>query len=300
MDRHYWQRYLGALDPATDYHEMYRVLVTHEFPWDFNQSLSFALFRTYAVPSIGTLLYRTGEFLSRPQKRYDDTVILLDTILEHSLDAARGRQAVRRVNQMHGAYSISNDDLRYVLATFVVMPDRWLRDYGWRRLTDCERAASANYYRNLGRHMRISEIPETFADFEELLDRYENHHFRYDAGGRTVADATLDLLTTFPLNRLAPRRLVHRFAFALMDDRLLDAFRYPRPSPADRVLARAALRARSRFVRARPPRMEPLYARELPQVRGYPHGYDVRALGTFPGRGTREPTASEPGPATPR
>ncbi len=227
-------------------------------------------------------------------------MILLDTILEHSLDAARGRQAVRRMNQMHGAYSIATDDLRYVLATFVVMPDRWLSDYGWRRLTDRERAASANYYRNLGRHMRIRDMPETFGDFAQLLERYEIDHFRYDAAGRTVADATLDLLTTFPLNRLAPRRLVHRFAFALMDDRLLDAFRYPRPSRADRAVARAALRARSRYVRARQPRMEPLYARQLPQVRGYPDGYDIRELGTFPERGGRDSTAGEHGPAVPR
>jgi hypothetical protein len=180
------------------------------------------------------------------------------------------------------------------------MPDRWLNDYGWRRLTDGERTASANYYRNLAAHMKIRDVPATFAEFCSLLDRYEDEHFRYDAAARTVADATLDLLTTFPLNRLAPRRLVHRFGFALMDDRLLDAFRYPRPSRADRALARAALRARSRYVRARPPRMEPFYARQMPQVRSYPGGYVVTELGTFPQRGTREPTASERGRATPR
>jgi hypothetical protein len=299
MDRGYWQRYVAALDPATEFHEIYRVLATHEFPWDFNQSLSFALFRTYAVPSIGSLLYRTGEFLGRPQKRYDDTVILLDTVLEHSLDAGRGREALRRMNQMHGAYPISNDDYRYVLSTFVVMPDRWLADYGWRPLSDAERTASANYYRNLGRHMGIRGIPETFAAFSDLLDGYEKDHFRYDAGGRAVADATLHLLSTFPLNRLAPRRLVHRFAFALMDVRLLDAFRYPHPSRADRAVARAALRARSRYVRRRPPRMQPLYARQLPQVRGYPRGYDVNALGTFPARDGRGSAAWAPAPTTP-
>jgi hypothetical protein len=300
MDRHYWEHYLAALDPASDYHEMYRVLVTHEFPWDFNQSLSFALFRTYAVPSIGSLLYRTGEFARSPQKRYDDTVILLDTILEHSLDAARGRDALRRMNQMHGAYAISNDDLRYVLATFVVTPDRWIEDYGWRRLTDAERTASANYYCNLGRHMGIRDLPETFLDFAALLDRYEQEHFAYDAAGRAVADATLRLFTTFPKNRLAPRRLMYRFSYALMDDRLLRAFRYPHPSRVDRAVARAALRARGRYVRTRPPRMQPLFARQLPQVRGYPDGYDVTTLGTFPERGIPGPAAEAPGPTMPR
>ena len=33
---------------------------------------------------------------------------------------------------MHRSYDISDDDLRYVLATFVVTPIRWLDAYGWR------------------------------------------------------------------------------------------------------------------------------------------------------------------------
>ncbi len=57
---------------------MYRTLVMYEFPWDMNQALSFALFRTYAVPGIGGLLDATGEFTARTQKRYDDTALLLE------------------------------------------------------------------------------------------------------------------------------------------------------------------------------------------------------------------------------
>ena len=49
-----------------------------------NQALSFALFHTYAVPSIGSLFRaRTGEFIARTQQRYDDTTLILDAVLEH-------------------------------------------------------------------------------------------------------------------------------------------------------------------------------------------------------------------------
>jgi hypothetical protein len=89
------------------------------FPWDMNQSLSLALYRTYAVPSIGRLLGHTAEFTERTQKRYDDTALILDTVLEHGLASEPGRAAIRRMNQMHGAYPISNDDKRSVLCTFV-------------------------------------------------------------------------------------------------------------------------------------------------------------------------------------
>ncbi len=42
MDRHHWSRQISRLDPAGDYEQIYRILVSHEFPWDMNQSLSFA------------------------------------------------------------------------------------------------------------------------------------------------------------------------------------------------------------------------------------------------------------------
>jgi hypothetical protein len=105
------------LDPETDHEQIMRILVHHEFPWDITQALSFALFRTYAVPSIGRLLHETGEFTRRTQKRYDDTALLLDEVTEHGFADPAGRAAVRRINQMHAMYDISNDDLRYVLST---------------------------------------------------------------------------------------------------------------------------------------------------------------------------------------
>src|SRR3954452_17523791 len=180
MDRYAWARKSASLDPVEDAEQISRILATHEFPWDITQALGFALFRTYAVPSIGRLLYETGEFTGHTQQRYDDTGLLLDAVIEHGLGTAEGKAAVRRINQMHGMYDISNDDLRYVLSTFVVMPVRWLDAYGWRPMSAKERTASTEYYRALGRHMAIKEIPTTYDEFERLLEDYEAAHFAYD------------------------------------------------------------------------------------------------------------------------
>ncbi|UOY03278.1 oxygenase MpaB family protein [Blastococcus sp. PRF04-17] len=275
-------RRIERLDPGRDHAEIYRLTGGYEFPWDMTQALSFALFRTYAVPSIGALLARTGELTEHTQKRYDDTVLILDAIVEHGLDSPVGRTAVRRMNQMHRAYDIGNDDLRYVLATFVVTPIRWIDAFGWRRMTEIERIASANYYRELGRHMAIRDIPATWQSFARLLDDYERRHFGVDPGGRTVAEATLALLATFPPNHLLPERLVRQISLATMDAHLLDALGFAHPAPAMRALVRAGLRARGRMVRFLPPRAAPFHARQLPQIRSYPAGYDVAALGTFP------------------
>ena len=58
MWRTSWSDRIERLDPEHDHLEVHRLVCTHEFPWDTLQALSFALFRTYAVPSIGALLDR--------------------------------------------------------------------------------------------------------------------------------------------------------------------------------------------------------------------------------------------------
>jgi hypothetical protein len=281
--RHHWARRSEQLDPARDHHEISLHVSAYDFPWDNLQALSFALFRTYAVPSIGRLLARTGQFTGHVQKRYDDTGLLLEEVQRHGLGSTRGRSAVRRINQMHAMYDISNDDFRYVLATFVVVPKRWMDAHGWRPLTPHEITATTNYYRELGRHMAIRDLPEDFAAFERLLDDYEREHFAYDPDARRVADATLDLMTTFPPNNLAPSWLVRRFAYSLMDEPLLRAFGYPVPSRPERAVFTGAMRLRARLLRLFRARAHPKWVSEYGYFRTYPAGYDIDHLGTFPG-----------------
>ena len=290
LPRHHWARRSEQLDPVRDTREISLHVSAHDFPWDNLQALSFALFRTYAVPSIGRLLDRTGEFTERVQKRYDDTGLLLEEVQRHGLRAVgRGRSAVRRINQMHGMYDISNEDLRYVLSTFVVMPKRWMDDFGFRTMTPNEVAATTNYYIDLGRHMNIKDLPQDFAGFEKLLDDYEREHFAFDEGARRVADATLDLMTTFPPNNLAPRWLVRRFAWSLMDEPLLRAFHYPVPTRFGARIFRGAMRA----ARAAAPALPGPFAAEVGRAPTapsglYPAGYEIDDLGTFhAGPGTR-------------
>jgi hypothetical protein len=284
VDRFDWLHHIQTLDPDRDHFRIYQIMVAHEFPWDITQALGLALYRTYAVPSIGGLLASTGEFTERVQKRYDDTGLILDAILEHGPDSAPGRTAIRRMNQMHGAYGIPNDDLRYVLSTFVVVPIEWLRVFGWRPPSGHEILASTNYYQQVGRYMGIRGIPETYEEFETLLRDYEREHFGFDPGACRVADATLDLMTTFRPFSLLPKKTVYAATKALMDSALLDAFGYRHPSRPLRTLVHRIMRLRARIERRMPPREEPRFTRNQPQIRSYPDGYEVARLGTFPGK----------------
>ena len=285
MRRDHWQAANDSLDPERDWLRIYRQTTQHEFPWDMNQALSFALFRTYAVPGVGQLLDATQAFATQTQKRYDDTGLLLEQPLAHGFDDPRARAALRRVNQMHRSYDIPDHEMRYVLSTFVVVPVRWLDAYGKRSMTEGEVRASVLYYRELGRHLNIPDLPQTYAGFERLMDDYEAEHFAYTRGARRVADATLALMVTFYPRPAA--RVVEAFSRALMDERLRRALGYEAP-PAWFVRAsRAALRGRGRLLRLFPARRRPKRVEDLSWVRTYGGARDfgagdIAAMGTFP------------------
>lgn len=291
MAKSLWRDRNEQLDPETDYVEIVQNLSLYEFTWDVTQSLSFALFRTYAVPSVGRLLYETGQFTEACQKRYDDTTLLLEAPFVHGFESEQGRTAIRRINQMHRMYDISNDDMRYVLSTFVVVPKRWLDDYGWRPLSETELRATVNYYRDLGRHMNIKDVPETYDGFMHLMDDYERAHFAYDEGGRKVADATLELMCGFYPRLL--RRPVEMFSRSLMDPPLLEAFRYDAPPAWVVRLSRGAMRARARLLRRTPSNRKPTFTADLSRIKSYPGGYVLAELGTFPAGS--EPTGAPHG-----
>jgi hypothetical protein len=280
MKRDSWQQQIARLDPETEFEQIARIIAMYEFPWDSQQALSFALFRTYAVPSIGRLLYDTGEFTGAVQKRHDDTAILLESIAEKGMESPEGRAGVRRMNQMHGSYDISNDDMRYVLSTFVVTPVRWIERYGWRTGIDGERIAAVRYYQRLGRLMGIQDIPADYEGFAQLMDDYEREKYVFDAKSRAVADATLDLFVTFYPRPLRP--MMRRFSIALLDDHLRAAFDYPKPSRLLTALAHGSLVARGKLIRFFPPRRKPALLRNTHRVKSYPGGFMIEKLGTFP------------------
>ncbi|GAA0535997.1 peptidase [Saccharopolyspora subtropica] len=264
-----------ALDPDRDCEEIYRLLAEYEFPWDITKALEFALFRTYAVPSIGRLLDRTGEFTRRPQRRYDDTVLILFEIFHWGVGSDRGRRALEQLNAIHGRFRISKDDYRYTLSTFVVTPVRWIDRFGWRRLHPREVRALTNTMRLLGQGMRISAIPETYAEFERLFDDYEREHFGFDPGGRRVAEATLRLFGSWYPRLLSPA--VAHAARLLMEPHLLAAFGFPQVGEAGRRAAELALRLRAHLVRVGPAR--PDSRPVAPTPLSYPNGYEIEKLG---------------------
>jgi hypothetical protein len=271
-----WLQEILSLDPVHDHQRIVYLDTCYEFPFDTTRSLEFALFRTFAVPSIGGLLDQTGEFGSRAQKRYDDTDLILSTLVEEGYDSELGKRALRRMNQLHGRFQISNEDFLYVLSTFVFEPIRWNARFGWRPLVEQERLGTFHYWRAVGRRMAINDIPQRYEDFERYNVEYERDRFARTEAGRRVGLATRDMfLAWFPW---LPRRFGAPALYAVMDEALLDAFGFPRPPRALRLAVESALRARARAVRLLPARRRPRIRTSM-RRRSYPSGWQLERLG---------------------
>ncbi len=274
-----WLREILTLDPERDAHRIVRIDTVYEFPFDTVRSLEFALFRTFASPAVSRLLDETKEFALRAQRRYDDTDLILSTIIESGYDSDEGKRAIRRMNGLHRRFDIANEDFLYVLSTFVYEPIRWNVRFGWRTFVEHERLAWFHYWREVGKRMAINEIPPTYEEFEQYNVEYERANFHFTDSNARVARGSRDMfLAWFPG---LPKRLGAYAIAALMDERLRETIGF---QPAPRMVVRAvdgALRSRARALRFLPPRRKPKLRTQLGH-RTYPSGYVLEALGPMP------------------
>lgn len=271
---------IRSLDPRRDCQRIVFLSKCHDFGFDTARALEFALFRTYCVPSISSLLDRTGEFRERPQRRYDDTEIIVNELLEYGYDSDRGRRALARMNHIHERFRIANSDFLYVLTTFIYEPIRWNARFGWRPMVANERLALFHFWSEVGSRMNIREIPEDYEVLERFNVDYERDRFRYHESNRRIGDLTVALFTSWFPAFLAP--LVRQAIYAMLDDPVLTAFGFPRASGAMRLLVPVALRMRARLLRLAPPRRRPRLRSESVTRPSYPRGYRIERVGPPP------------------
>ncbi len=267
---------IQQLDPIQDTWEICRQLVGYEFPWDITRALELALFRTFCVPSIALLLDRSAEFHHRPQKRYDDTGLMISLILKWGYDTPQGQQVIQRMNRIHGHFPIRNADFLYVLSTFIYEPIRWIERFGWRQLTSVEKQALFHFWYRVGQQMQIQEIPDSYGSFECYNLEYEERHFQYNSANQRVGESTFNLFLSWFPRPVQP--LVHPFIYGIMDDRMIKAFGFPPPQPWKRHLLAQLLRSRGHLLRYLPPCNSPKYYSDEPQ-RSYPQGYHLKDIG---------------------
>lgn len=210
-----------------------------EFPFVMQKALEFALFRTYGIPSISTLLVETMQLTNSKQasKRIDDTRILIIEFVVQSPTSERALSAIARMNYIHSFYQksgkISNQDMLYTLSLFAMEPIRWVARYEWRAFTDMERCAVGVFWKGIGDAMKIAftPLPSAKAGWKDGLDwlaELESWSMSFEAGAmlpdthnKKTADQTINVLLWRIPSFAQP--LARHALSSLMDERLRTA-----------------------------------------------------------------------------
>lgn len=210
-------------------HQISRILSEFDCPFISHTSLSLALFQTYAVPTISSLLVRTGR-LALPAcvgRRAEDTVCLLAEADIHGVDSERGSLAIARINFLHRIYgaAISQDDLLFTLCLFVLEPSRYVDWLEWRASTPLEKHARFVLWREIGIRMGITNIPETYQALVDWLAEYRLKAVVFSDTNTRLGEATINLfLRPYPA---ILRPMIRRAMMVLIPDDIRKAFNWP-------------------------------------------------------------------------
>ena len=273
MKRAYSNRDLIAtLDVDRDYEAIYQRTVLYDFGTDARVGLNLAFYRIFAIPHMAELLVRTGEITARPAKRAYDTGLVMYELIANGFDKPTRKEMVSLINRAHRPWPISDDDYRYVLAAFIVVPMRWIQRRGWRPLLDVELDASCAFYHRLAVLMAIPRPPANYAEAEQILDTYEKQHLAPSNAGRQLMEVTQDIVVRKlpkPVRRFGPI-----LTSSLLDQpNLSDALGLPRPNRGVGVLLRCGFSMRNGFQRMRPAATLPWFQPGRAVSNLYPNGY---------------------------
>lgn len=259
-------------------------LTTLEFPKLFGFSIIFALFKTYGIPSVSSLLVATGQLadVETASKRVADTGVILLEFALNKPESERTIQAISRMNYLHARYQksgkISNDDLLYTLSLFALEPSRWVARYEWRALTDLELCACGTYWKSMGDAMEISyhRLPSAKQGWrdgllflEELNGwslQYEEKHMIPAVTNQRLADSHFDILCiNVPTRLLGPCK---KIMSVILGERLRKAMMYPEAQCFYRLSVNVVLQTRRMFLRylmlPRPDAMRKQYIPKAP------------------------------------
>ncbi|KAF8147796.1 hypothetical protein K438DRAFT_1779889 [Mycena galopus ATCC 62051] len=236
--------------------EVIQLSYMYDMPSLSEYSLSFALFKTYAIPTISQLLLDTKQLASRAlvARRYADTEILIGSWLACPLagrsinakpgapaDDPRASIALARVNWLHSKYKISNEDYLYTLGLFTFEPMTWAARYGWRPLSALERYASFIYWAEIGRKMDIKNIPSNPEEFKAWLRVYEEEHMVPAQSNHDVAKHTLDELLFMVPETFGMHSFLEGISRSLLEDRVRIAMMQPEPPNYAKYIVGASL-----------------------------------------------------------
>ncbi|GAA1657081.1 oxygenase MpaB family protein [Actinoplanes couchii] len=278
MDRDARRRRIAALDPAVDHRE-----ITRLFYLDFQSVMLLQAvtgnLMTFAVPRMSRILDATGQFTEHTARRFIDTTLLVNEVLEHGLDPGPGRDAARRVNGMHRHYDIHPDDFVAVGCDVPLMSLEIADRFGWRPVLDAERESLRLHFSAVARAFGSHHpMPPALPQMRARWDRYLDEQVAYEPQNERLTRAFLNYLPTLLPRPVRP--LINPILTAQVDPRILRGCGLPLPSRARRRLSTTVLRTLGRLDPR--PDSPPGSAGPLDQhIKAiYPYGWSTPDLGT--------------------
>ncbi|KAI7868278.1 hypothetical protein BDF14DRAFT_1794893 [Spinellus fusiger] len=250
--------------------EIYNNIFFKEFPLITRKSLEFALFKTYAIPSISKILCSTQRFEKHGNNRVEDTDLLISEIVgiysrvqngekkcpflnknEIQKQYERSTEAMARLNEIHGKYNIYNDDYLFTLFLFILEPISWINMYEWRKLDEREINAILHVWIRTGEKMNIKDIPDTLDDIKKKTEFYKNSIVSYSPNNLKCAIYTIAVLASTLPEFLQPigESILARVMPCVLEDQYTKAFSFEPASLILRGFINGVLHLRGYFIR---------------------------------------------------
>lgn len=269
---------IEQLDPIKDHSEIVKLMVSYEFPWDFQRSYVDLVFvRFFAGPRMAGLVAKRGYAQAHPQHRYDDTSIMLFETIKYGYDSEQGRACIERMNYIHGHFPINNEDFVYITICLILEPIHWNQRFGWRLMSENERLAWLYFWLEIGQRMNIKNLPDSLEGMECFKNEYENKLVNESPATKELGRLFIQLVSSwFPL---IPTPIIDVILRCLLDDKSLQAFDMQPPPIVLKNLVEFSLRMRAKIWSFLPPRRTSGLFVDYPS-RCYPlNNYDMTKLG---------------------
>jgi hypothetical protein len=214
-------KYLKNID---DHQELVKQFFTMEFPFMWAKSMEIAIINTFPFKPVYVRLTINSKFKDNPEKRYDDSELIMREILEHGTNSCRGQKSVKRLNYIHNNFNIDNDSYLYVLALFVYVPIKMINEFGWRKLYDYEIEAISKTFINVGEEMNIKHLPNNYKEFENIIKNTYNkiNNSLPDKRSKIIFESTLKMfLEPYPK---CVHSLIKNILFSILEDPIKKGF----------------------------------------------------------------------------
>ena len=176
--------------------------LVEDFPFEMPLLVDLGAARALCSPRISTILSENGKYFRSGNLRHANASVSVVGLMKWGYNSPVGRQITAAVTHIHGQHGISDEEMWYALATLVRQPIVWIERYGWRPMEAPEKEALFQFWREVGKRMRLSDPPVDFSALERLFCEYEYRHFAQAPQNKQMVE-------------VARREWVGRFPFGL-------------------------------------------------------------------------------------